>query len=241
MQRQLRSIEGSRVCRYYGEERALYRCSFKVEAGDAIALLGPNGAGKSTLLSLLATLSRPSEGELLANGRLDLWQHRQSLRSHIGLVAHDALLYGDLTGRENVELYAKLYGRDSQEVDDWLERVGLSVEEGARLASSYSRGMRQRLAIARALINDPTLVLFDEPQTGLDRQGQEWLWKLIRELKGEGRMVLVVTHRFDAPLDVFDRAWVFANGRLKVDQEVREPLASIYDAALSSSSRRGGQ
>jgi heme exporter protein A len=199
----------------YGRQRALHPVDLTLRAGEAVALLGPNGAGKSTLVGILATLIPPSAGAVTYGGH----EADGDTRRAIGVIAHESLCYGDLTGRENVRFFAQLYGveRPAERADELLERVGLTNEAGERAARTYSRGMLQRLALARALVHRPRLLLADEPFTGLDRAGVELLGKLLAEERASGAMVLVVTHDFDAVAGVADRVVVLARGRIVHD------------------------
>lgn len=238
---QVRAVEGRDASRFYGRHRALHDCSFEARSGDSWAVVGPNGAGKSTLLNLLATIVKPSEGAVVFNGRYDSFADRGRIRAHVGLVAHDSLLYADLTGRENLGFYADLYGVGGDDrVAEWIERVGL---RGAadQPVGAYSRGMKQRLCIARALMHEPSVVLLDEPLTGLDRSGQGFLWDLVRWLRAQRRIVFVVTHRFSAPEGVFSHAMVLDRGRTRALVEDPSDIGAIYDRALQRRVTRGAR
>lgn len=227
----IRSVATQELGRSFGRLEALYRVGIRAEAGAITAVLGPNGAGKTTLLQLLATLDRPSEGAVRFDD-LDAVRDRDTVRPHLGLVAHDSLLYGDLTGAENLEFVADLYGVSRDRVSLWLERVGLA-EAADRPASTYSRGMKQRLSIARALLPEPSVLLFDEPLTGLDRSARSFLWSLLRWLRARERVVIVVTHHLAWPADAVDRAVVLERGRVRFDGAVEGgALAEVYDRVV---------
>jgi ABC-type multidrug transport system ATPase subunit len=232
----LHDVEARGVERWHGRTVALHATSLHWTAGQVVGLLGPNGAGKSTMLSLLSTLQRPSAGRLLWNaGRLDAVRDRTVLRPHIGVVAHDAMVWGELTGRENLRLQARLLGQDDPvaRADRWLEWVGVA-RAGDRPVHAWSRGMRQRLALARALMGHPSLVLLDEPSTGLDRDGQRWLWEAVSALRATGRLVVVVTHELvGLPPGLLDRVMVLQAGRVVHEGpvEVADP-AQVYEASL---------
>lgn len=224
-------LEVRSASKFYERHYALYQASMTLTGGEVTALLGPNGAGKSTLLGLLATLVEPSSGTLRAfAGERSV--SREWWRARTGLVAHESMLQRELTGREQLRLVAALKGVSEALVDDELRRVEL-VADADRSIGTYSRGMRQRLAIARALLGDPDIVLLDEPSTGLDARSRSMLWALLRALAGEGRIVAVVTHDFDAPDGTFDRAVVLAAGRVVDDRAAPGPLSSVYRTALS--------
>ena len=229
----VRSVQVHDVSRFYGRTRALSGCTVSFARGEVVAVLGPNGAGKTTLLRLLATLERPSEGRISMDTIADTFAQRRSARRHIGLVAHDSLVYADLTGRENLAFVARMYGVAAERVDRWLDHVGLA-SAADRPVGTYSRGMRQRLSIARALLSEPDVVLFDEPLTGLDRGGQAFLWGLLRWLRQQGRIAIVVTHRFEAPSGVFDRVVVLDRGRVRVDAPAEGSIGALYDRAVGA-------
>lgn len=221
------AVEVSRVSRAFGRVHALYEVSLALRSAEVTCIVGPNGAGKSTLLQLLATLDRPNGGSIVFGGRYDSITGRDLVRRHIGLVAHDSLLYGELTGRENLRFCAELYGLDESKADEWLDRVGLT-DAGDKGVSSYSRGMRQRLSIARALLPEPTLVLFDEPLTGLDRSARGFLFDTVDRLRSAGRIVAVVTHHLGWPTENLDRLVVLDRGRVRFDGPVETDIASVY-------------
>jgi heme exporter protein A len=156
-------------------------------------LLGPNGSGKTTLLRMAALLLRPSAGRVVHAGGDGL--SAEQIRSRIGLVSHKAHVYDELTARENLAFFARLYQLDDAEgrIDRALGAAGLTTRAGDP-AATFSRGMRQRLAIARALVTNPSMILFDEPATGLDRQGREWLDSTLLALHQAGATLIVSTH-----------------------------------------------
>lgn len=221
------SVQVSKLSRAFGRTHALYDVNLEFRSAEVSCLVGPNGAGKSTLLSLLSTLDRPTDGAVRFGDSHDGVKHREHVRPHIGVVAHDSLLYGDLTGLENLRFCAQLYGRHLDEAAEWLGRVGLG-DTGDKLVSSYSRGMKQRLSIARALLPEPTLVLFDEPLTGLDRDAREFFFKTVKRLRTASRIVVVVTHHLTWPSDAMDRLVVLDRGRVRFDGPPLDDVLEIY-------------
>ncbi len=188
------SVIVDKVTRVFGVTRALAGVSVTFRAGEVASLEGGNGAGKSTLLGILATLSRPTAGEVRW-GDYRMPDDRAAIRASVGLVAHEAMVYPDLTPRESLALMASLHDLDDPKarIEAVLDRAGLRPL-GDRAARTFSRGQLQRLAVARAELHDPTLVLFDEPTTGLDARSVAVLEEDIARARSRGRIVVVVTH-----------------------------------------------
>jgi heme exporter protein A len=180
------------------------------------ALLGPNGAGKSTLLGILSTLIRPTGGEVVFRERDRPAEPGDALRRQIGVLAHDPFVYAQLTGIENLLFYARLYGvaAPDERASHLLDAVGLDDEARRRPAGTYSRGMTQRLALARALLHEPRVLLLDEPFTGLDRTGSEALAATLRSARERGCILIVVTHDLEAIAGVSDHVAVLRRGKL---------------------------
>lgn len=209
------ALELRDVSRRFGRRWAVRRVSARFEPGSLTLLLGANGAGKSTLLTLLAGAIRPTRGSLRAFGR-DPTRHPApgELRRRIAWLAHQPFLYPDLTGVENLRLVAGLYRRPTSRahLDALLDRVGLS-SAGRRVVRGYSRGMVQRLALARLLAQDADVWLLDEPTGGLDDDGAARLRRLVAEAREEGRCVLAATHAPDRLADLADHALELQRGR----------------------------
>jgi ABC-type multidrug transport system ATPase subunit len=185
------AIELRKVTKSFGPVRALVGVSLTIEAGEPLAVLGSNGSGKSTLLAILSTLMKPSSGEISFG---ELGKTSEDVRGILGWVGHDLLCYPDLTGRENVELAASLAGISVNGAYAAVEaRFGLSQFQD-RTLRTYSRGQRQRIALARALVGSPQLLLLDEPTTGLDAAGVSKLGSVLQEERARGTTVVIVTH-----------------------------------------------
>ncbi|MCC6848068.1 MAG: heme ABC exporter ATP-binding protein CcmA [Deltaproteobacteria bacterium] len=216
------------VGKAFGRAVVLRDVTLRIDAGEAVAVFGPNGAGKSTMLRLFAGLTAPTSGRLRAFG---VAGPDPAVRRRVGLVAHQSFLYPDLTARENLRFYARMFGLDDadERVRTWLDRVALA-EAAARPVRLFSRGMEQRLALARALIHDPELVILDEPWTGLDAASADWLVGLLRDLRGRGRTLVVATHDFQRGLDVATRALIVHRGRIAWDgpASTADDLDGIY-------------
>ena len=220
------------LSRSYGRRRALSRVSMDCRGGEVVGLLGPNGAGKSTLLSIIATLTAPTSGEVRYGGRLAS-QMGAPLRSRIGVLSHDLHLYPELTARENLRFFGGLYGLESIDarIVRALDRAWLSDRADDQV-QSFSRGMRQRLALERALLHDPRLLLLDEPFTGLDDASTASLMSRLKSLREEGRIVLVATHDLDIAEEVLDRAVVLRDGRIVGNESDVSHLRRRYQARI---------
>jgi ABC-type multidrug transport system ATPase subunit len=220
------------LSRNFGRRRALARVSMECRPGEIVGLLGPNGAGKSTLLSILSTLAAPTSGDVRYGGRTAT-EVGSSLRSRIGVLSHDLHLYPELTAQENLIFFARLYGvpNPSSCASRGLERAGLS-DRANDLVQAFSRGMRQRLALERALLHTPHLLLLDEPFTGLDDASTVSLIARLKELRAAGRSVLVATHDLDTAEEVLDRAVVLRDGKLVGTETDVRGLRQRYHARL---------
>ncbi|MEE0706008.1 MAG: ABC transporter ATP-binding protein [Adlercreutzia sp.] len=197
----------------FGGRKAVDDVSFTLPEGAFLSVFGPNGAGKTTLLRMLATLSRPTEGTIEVGG-ISLKEEPDRARESIGLISHNPMLYPDLTAEENLLLYAKLYGVENPQkrVIELLDAVGLKHRRLDRVRT-FSRGMTQRTSIARALINDPSLVLLDEPYSGLDPHAIEIFDELIESVR-ENRTFVMVSHDLDKGLALASHVLVLAKGRV---------------------------
>jgi heme exporter protein A len=203
------------LSRHYGRRRALSRVSGTFRAGEIIGLFGPNGAGKSTLLGILATTVQSSGGRVLY-GSQDARQAGDGLRGRIGVLGHDLFLYGDLSARENLEFFGRLYGIEPLAPRVAQALASARLEDRARdPVASFSRGLRQRLALERALLHAPRLVLLDEPFTGLDDASSLLLIDRLRALRAAGAIVLMATHDFESADGLIDRAICLRDGRAR--------------------------
>jgi heme exporter protein A len=221
-------LTADEVSRHFGRRRALSRISFQTRKGSILGLLGPNGAGKSTMLAVLATLLRPSSGAV-RYGTHTTAVSGASLRSRIGILGHDLFLYPELTARENLAFFAGLYGAaDPQKAAaEALQRSGLADRADDPVAS-FSRGMRQRVALERALIHGPRLVLLDEPFTGLDDASTAALVARLQGLRESDAIVVLATHDLDLAEGLLDTALFLRDGRLAEAVERPDSLRSTY-------------
>ncbi len=207
-------FEAKKLCKAYGVQRVLQNLDISLQSGELVCLLGPNGAGKSTLIRLLSGLLKPTAGEITIDGTLADFSEAE-VRRRIGLILHQTFLYEQLTGFENLQLYARLYGTKLTESDlkQLMVRVGLGKVRPVPVRS-YSRGMKQRLTIARALLNEPQILLLDEPYTGLDQQGSTMLNQLLIEEKEQQRIILITTHELSFIRHVASRFDILHRGKI---------------------------
>jgi heme ABC exporter ATP-binding subunit CcmA len=226
------SVQLDDVSRHYGRRRAVAHVSLTFARGDIVGLLGPNGAGKSTIVGMLATLVSPSAGEVRFGDRPSR-ALGGDLRRYIGLLAHELFLYPELSARQNLTFFAQLHGLDNRAaVDEALERAGLT-ERADDAVGEFSRGMRQRLALERALLHGPRLVLLDEPFTGLDDSAVSIVADRVRRLAAGGAIVVLATHDLDLADGLVSRVALVRNGRLAVDEPASPGLRARYRTAIA--------
>lgn len=234
-------IEISSLSKAYGFMPVLRQINLNIERGQFVSLLGPNGSGKSTLLRMLSGLSKPTTGTIRIGG-WEMPREAEAVRSQIGLVSHKSLLYENLTARENLQFFGGLYhvSQVNERINHLLQRVGLE-KRAHSLVRTFSRGMLQRLSIARALLHDPHVLLFDEPYTGLDQDAGAVLDHLLTEARSGGRTILMVTHQLDRAASLSDRILILSRGHIGYDSaagmDVVE-LAKIYADTTGDASTR---
>ncbi len=226
----------SKLTKKFGAIRAVWNVDLEISRGDCLAIFGPNGAGKTTLLKVIASLTQPTNGEISFKG------HNRR-RDGVGYVSHLSLLYNELTGMENLLFYARLFQiKDAQlRAAEMLSKMGLK-EARNQPAREYSRGMKQRLTLARALLHEPQLLLLDEPYTGLDQHGCRLFTEVLRGLKQEGRTILLVTHNLGEGLELCNRVMIQNRGEV-VFQAPREHVdpsgfERLYFQAVEEGGRR---
>jgi len=231
-------IEVQKLVKRFGLKPVLRGLSFHADPGEFVAILGPNGAGKTTFLRILASLSRPTLGEVRVAG-YRLPDQAAAVRRRLGVVTHLPLLYGDLTAEENLRFYTRLYGveREERRVAEVLELVGLSPRR-RDLVRTFSRGMQQRLAIGRAVLHDPDVILFDEPHTGLDQDACTMLDGVLRRVAAQGRTIVMTSHDLARIADLASRFDVLSRGVILVSKQSAEiepnALLAFYRQALGS-------
>jgi len=207
-------IEVRNLVKNFGWKRVLRGLDFRVGRGESVAILGLNGTGKTTFLRILATLSRPSGGSVSMAGQAIPSQSIQ-VRRRIGVVLHQPLLYGDLTAEENLRYYARMYDVQSGKtrINEVLDLVGLEMQR-RELVRKYSRGMQQRLAIGRALLHTPDVLLFDEPYTGLDTDAVIMLDAVLKDAVSQGRTLVMASHDLPHAAGLVSRIDILSKGRI---------------------------
>jgi len=242
-------ISVRQLVKRFGPKIVLRQMDFAVEQGEFVALLGPNGAGKTTFLRILASLSRPTLGHVSIGG-YSLPHQAANVRRRLGVVSHLPLLYGDLTADENLRFYGKMYAVDNLNLrmDEVLDIVGLTARR-RDLVRTYSRGMQQRLAIGRAILHDPEVLLLDEPHTGLDQDACNMLDTVLRHVATRGRTLVMTSHDLARVEDLANRFDVLTRGKIarsvKKDDLARDGLLVFYRKALeetgAQNAPQGGQ
>ncbi len=213
-----------------GEKTILRNVSLQVDKGNTVGILGPNGAGKSTILKIIGGLMKPSSGSVKIEGQ-KIKDNPLEAKKRIGFLAHNSYLYDHFSPLENLKFFGKLYNVENCEVKakDLIREVGLTyfMHEPVR---SFSRGMIQRLAIARAIIHDPEILILDEPHTGLDQQAVKLLNNVILKMKEKGSTILMVTHDFAQTVETCDRIIIMKHGAIIDDFKVTNPdVDMIYE------------
>ncbi len=222
------AIETRNLTKSFGGHTALQDVSLTVAEGEFLTMVGPNGAGKTTLLRILASLSRPTSGEAWVDG-WNLVGSAAKVRQCIGFISHQPLLYGDLTAEENLRFYGRMYGLPDlpARVDEVLEQVGLLARRRDPVRT-FSRGMQQRLTIARAILHRPAVMLLDEPYTGLDQQAAVMLDEVMRAADIVSRTVLMTTHDLDRALAMSDQIAILSRGSIVY----RAPRADLDETSF---------
>ena len=223
-------ITTTQLTKQFGPFMALRGLDLDIRPGEFVTIVGPNGAGKTTLLRILATLSRPTHGSVSIAGHL-LPKGADQARRQIGLLSHQPLIYGDLTAEENLRFFGQMYDvpQLAARVLELLDQVDL-IERRSDRARTFSRGMQQRLAIARALLHNPAVVLLDEPFTGLDPRASDRLEELLHLLRDGQRTVVMTIHDLERGWAMCDRALVLARGKIVYEARTSEVDVATFRA-----------
>ena len=235
-------ITVKKLVKRFGLKTVLKGMDFTVEQGEFVALIGPNGAGKSTFLRILSSLTRPSMGMVSVAG-YELPKQAAEVRQRLGVVSHLPLLYVDLTAAENLKFYGKMYNIPNidERINEVLEMVGLTKRRDD-LVRTYSRGMQQRLAIGRAVIHDPDVILFDEPYTGLDQDASAMLDGVLRTVAAKGRTVVMTSHDLARTEDLATRFDVLTRGKIAASATKKDfgtgNLLSYYKSVITEGAKQ---
>ncbi len=226
------ALEVRDLSRTFGARKALDKVSFEVPTGSFLSIFGPNGAGKTTMLKILSTLTNPSSGSAKVLG-LDVVEDAVALRERIGFISHNPLLYPDLSAEENLEFFAEIYCLENpkERIRELLTAVELDHRR-LDLVSGFSRGMLQRLSIARALLHKPEVIFLDEPYSGLDPHAMDILDSLIAQVRGEHTFVMV-SHDLQKGLELCSHALILAKGKVVLFDE----SGNIDEAEFSATYR----
>ncbi len=224
------AMEAEGITKSYGHLRALRGVSFQVPKGEFVTLFGKNGAGKTTFLKIAATLARPSGGRLRIHG-VDIQDEPERIRRQIGFLSHSTSVYRDLTPLENLRFFSRLYGvgHTDEHINALIERIGLGRRKNDPVRA-FSRGLHQRVGLARVMLHDPALLLLDEPYTGLDASAVEILNRMLDEVVAGGRTVILTTHDLELGLRASTKIHIIDRGKIvysaaRSDPGVREAYA----------------
>ncbi|WP_440951506.1 ABC transporter ATP-binding protein [Methanococcoides sp. FTZ1] len=231
----------SNVSKSFGNFPVLKSIDLDIKKGEFVAILGPNGAGKTTLVKIMSTLSSPSKGSVEINGH-NVADDPASVRRMIGVISHETHLYNDLTAEENLRFFGKMYGIGSDDLGHRIHKLLDQVELTGRAddrVSTFSRGMKQRLSIARSLIHEPQLLFLDEPYTGLDQHASLTFEKVLQELDPQDTTRVMVTHDITNTFKMCSRVLILDGGRIVFDGPISEvgsaeELKEIYMSKVSS-------
>jgi heme ABC exporter ATP-binding subunit CcmA len=214
------------VKKSFGTFKAIRDISMRIENNTAVAMLGPNGAGKTTLLRLISGIMKPTSGKVTVFG-FEPWKFNRQLKMMIGMVSHNPFLYNDLTAYENLHFYGRIYDVENlnNRIDELLTKMGLEKRKNTPV-KSFSRGMKQRLSIARALLNNPELLILDEPTSGLDIVGRRELLEYLNEYRDK-RTVLLATHSLEE-IEICDKVAIISSGQIVHFSDVDDEVERIY-------------
>jgi len=223
------AIETENLKRSFGHIDALNGINLKVPYGDFLTIFGPNGAGKTTLIKILSNLIYPSSGKAIIHGD-DLSKNGDAIRSKIGLISHNTFSYNNLTPYENLKFYGKLHGLPNlgNRIEELLKEVDL-FQRSQDPVRTFSRGMQQRLAIARAMLNNPSIIFLDEPYTGLDQHATKILTGILKKLHTTQNTIIMTTHNLKQGLEVSDEVIIMASGKIVFQKPALEIILDEFE------------
>ena len=220
----------SRLTKAFGSQRVLKNINLVIKRGEFVTIFGPNGAGKTTLIKIMSTLVAPSGGSVIVDG-FDVMKKPVQIRRLIGVISHDTYLYSDLTAEENLRFFGQMYDMDKYKldsrIDELLQEVGLEYRSNDRVGT-FSRGMKQRLSIARAMIHKPSILFLDEPYTGLDQHAASTFEKVLRGLDAKNTTKVMISHNIERSLKLCDRVLILTEGSIVFDEQ-RHEVGSAED------------
>ena len=198
----------------FGTNIVLRNINLRIENGEFLTIFGPNGAGKTTLIKIISTLVSPTSGRVIIDG-IDIKEAPAKIRSKIGVISHETYLYHELTAIENLRFFARMYDTKDIEnrINDLIKQVGLSYRKNDRVRT-FSRGMKQRLSIARALVHDPPILLLDEPYTGLDQHASATFDRILAGMNAHDKTRILISHDIERGISLCDRAVILTDGHI---------------------------
>ncbi|UCH90226.1 MAG: heme ABC exporter ATP-binding protein CcmA [Thermoplasmata archaeon] len=224
------------LSKQFGKKRVLNDLKLHVPRGEFLTIFGPNGAGKTTLIKIISTLSRPSSGEITI-ADYDLTEEPENIRKLTGVISHNVYLYDELTAKENLKFYGQMYSYPSDKLDkrilSLLNEIGLQYRMNDRVGT-FSRGMKQRLSIARAILHEPQLLLLDEPYTGLDQHAAQILNRILKHLHNGKRTIIMTTHNIELGFNLCDRVAILNHGQITYEKTRKQINVSKLKKAYMS-------
>lgn len=234
------AIEVRALTKQFGYKRVLNQVNLGVKKGEFLALFGPNGAGKTTLIRVLSSLMRPTSGEVLVGGH-DPKKEGEELRRVIGVISHNTFLYDNLTAFENLKFYGQMYGVQGlkERIEEVLGLAGLRGQMHERV-QTFSRGMQQRLSVARAILHEPAILLLDEPHTGLDQNGIQGLKGILEGFRDRGKTMIMTSHDLQRGLEMCSRVAILHSGVIVYNEDISRIVRKDFQEIYSRHIEAGG-
>lgn len=234
------AIEVRALTKRFGYKRALNGVNLSLNGGECLAIFGPNGAGKTTLIRILSSLMRPTSGEVIVGG-YDAKSEGEDLRRIIGVISHNTFLYDNLTAFENLRFYGRMYGVQGLEerIEEVLGLAGLRGQRHERV-QTFSRGMQQRLSVARAILHEPAILLLDEPYTGLDQNGIQRLKGILGGFRDRGKTMIMTSHDLQRGLEMCSRVAILHSGVIVYNEDISRIVRKDFQEIYSHHTEAGG-